>query len=111
MSASSAISSSIGDTIGPIILALSLFLTSPTNFAQPGNNPGNNGRNPNQDILERLDALEAKIDALAGPQINATFCISQGRNFALKADWIYQLDIETEFGLGWAEVVSAEATA
>ena len=66
---------------------------------------------PNQRILDKLDAIERKLDALAGPQLAATFCISQGRGFALGADYIYQLDMETEVGLGWAEVLSAEATA
>jgi hypothetical protein len=62
-------------------------------------------------ILDKLDAIERKLDALAGPQLAATFCISQGRSFALGADYIYALDIDTKLGAGWAEVLDVKARA
>lgn len=79
-------------------------------YAQNGN-ASPNAQNPNQEILDKLNALEAKIDDLAGPQVTATFCISQERAIAMGADWILQVDAEMEGGLGWAEVFSGEATA
>lgn len=76
-------------------------------------NPGNNGKaqNPNQEILERLTELEAKIDALGAEQVTATFCISQGRALDLGAEWAFEGRVEAEAGVGWAEVFSGEATA
>lgn len=68
------------------------------------------GNNPNQEILDRLNAIEAKVDALTGEQVTATFCISQGRGLGLGADWIITADTEWEGGLGWAEVFSGEGT-
>jgi hypothetical protein len=70
-----------------------------------------NGRNPNQEILDKLALIESKIDDLAGEQVTATFCISQGREAGLGADWIVTADTEWEAGLGWAEVFSGEGTA
>lgn len=75
-------------------------------------NPGNNGQaqNPNQEILDRLNELEAKIDDLGAEQVTATFCISQGRALDLGAEWAFEGRVEAEVGVGWAEVFSGEAT-
>lgn len=89
------------------IVALGIF----TAIAMPLAHAQGQGRSPNQEILDRLDSIEAKIDALAGEQVTATFCISQGRELGLGADWIVTADTEWEAGAGWAEVFSGEATA
>jgi len=98
-------------THATMITALVLITTSIQPAHAQNGNASPNAQNPNQEILDRLNELEAKIDDLAGPQATATFCMSQGREIALGADWILQVDAELEGGLGWAEVFSGEATA
>lgn len=87
-----------------------MLLVSINSYAAQNQNASPNAQNPNQEILDRLDAIEAKIDDLAGPQVTATFCMSQDRALSFGADWILQVDTELEGGLGWAEVFSGEGT-
>ncbi|GIT97580.1 hypothetical protein [Sulfurovum sp. TSL1] len=87
-----------------------ILLVSISSYGASNQNASQNAQNPNQEILDRLSDLETKIDDLAGPQVTATFCMSQDRAISLGADWILQIDAEFEAGVGWAEVFSGEGT-
>jgi len=94
-----------------LYILIVMLLVSINSYGAQNQNANPNAQNPNQAILDRLGELEAKIDDLAGPQVTATFCMSQDRAISLGADWILQVDAELEAGVGWAEVFSGEGTA
>jgi hypothetical protein len=75
-------------------------------YAFPQGNSGGNGNA----INAKLDRIEAKLDELLGPQVTATFCISQGRGLDLAAKWAVEAPVEWEGGAGWAEVLDAKVT-
>ena len=62
-------------------------------------------------ILERLDAIESKLNEPPSATTSATFCISQGRGLELGADWAGEMKLEFEGGLGWAQVGDVKITA
>lgn len=57
-----------------------------------------------------INNLEDKIDDLAGPQVSATFCISQGRGAELSGAFGAEFEVEVELGAGWTSAVYAKAT-
>jgi len=101
--------------LGVAILGTLFFFAASAklSLAQNGDaNPNNNGQaqNPNQEILQKLSELENKIDALGAEQVTATFCISQGRELGIGAEWAFTAPVEWEGGLGWAEVGDVKVT-
>lgn len=86
-----------------------MLLVSINSYGAANQNANQNAQNPNQEILERLNDLEAKIDDLSTPQVKATFCMSQGRALSLGADWKIDAKAKINAGIGWAEVFSGKA--
>jgi len=68
---------------------------------------GNRPQDRFDEILARLDSIEAQLDA---PSASATFCISQGRGAELKGKWAMAAKAELELGPGWSSVVWGKAT-
>jgi hypothetical protein len=94
-----------------------LMVTSAAVIAQgnsgggSGNGNGNSGENNRlQSIEDKLDQVNTKLDELLGPQVTATFCISQGRALDLAAKWAVEAPVEWEGGVGWSEVAKVKAT-
>lgn len=92
-------------------LVMHVFITGPAlAFSIIAAAQGNSGMGGNSNLvysgsmIERLDRLEAKLDAMSRPEVTATFCISQGRGLELGGEWAVTAPVETEAGIGWAEV-------
>lgn len=75
-----------------------------------GAKPDDKNLNKFDQMLERLERIEGIVEGLAGPQVSATFCISQGRGAELSAAFGAEFEVEVKLGGGWTSALYATAT-